>query len=216
MTFAFLIAGACELATGLALRPAASAGWLVLTAGGAAGMLVAASLEPAGGGSSVRHTVAAVAGPGSSCGVADRGPAAGALGAMGTAAGRFGRHFRGPAWPPAVVRCGTGHRRRASRPGGASNGRTAGAMATAGSAVLLPESVSRPGASHLPPRRRHARRGPPACRAPPPAMQAPAMKAAASHGRTCRHQTGEGPRAWKTTPPGRDGPQPHAPWAAPR
>ena len=31
-------------------------------AGGAAGMLVAASPEPAGGGSSVRHTVAAVAG----------------------------------------------------------------------------------------------------------------------------------------------------------
>jgi hypothetical protein len=62
MTFAFLIAGACEVATSLALRPAASAGRLVLMAGGAAGVLVAASPEPAGGGSSVRHAVAAVAG----------------------------------------------------------------------------------------------------------------------------------------------------------
>jgi hypothetical protein len=62
MTFAFLIAGACEVATGLALSPAASAGRLVLMAGGAAGMLVAASPEPAGGGSSARHTAVAVAG----------------------------------------------------------------------------------------------------------------------------------------------------------
>ena len=62
MTFAFLIAGACEVATGLALRPATPAGRLVLMAGGAAGMLVAASPEPAGGGSSGRHAVAAVAG----------------------------------------------------------------------------------------------------------------------------------------------------------
>jgi hypothetical protein len=41
MTFAFQIAGACEVATGLALRPAASAGRLVLMAGGAVGVLVA-------------------------------------------------------------------------------------------------------------------------------------------------------------------------------
>jgi hypothetical protein len=62
MTFAFLVAGACEVVTGLALRPAAPAGRLVLMVGGAAGVLVAASPEPAGGGSSVRHTLGAVVG----------------------------------------------------------------------------------------------------------------------------------------------------------
>jgi hypothetical protein len=48
--------------TGLALRPAASAGRLMLMAGGLAGLLVASSPEPAGGGGSVRHTAGAVVG----------------------------------------------------------------------------------------------------------------------------------------------------------
>ena len=62
MTFAFLVAGACEVMTGLALRPAASAGRLILMVGGLAGLLVASSPEPAGGGGSVRHTFGAVVG----------------------------------------------------------------------------------------------------------------------------------------------------------
>jgi Protein of unknown function (DUF998) len=62
MTLAFLVAGACEVMTGLALRPAASAGRLILIAGGMAGILVAASPEPAAPGSSTRHLIAAVIG----------------------------------------------------------------------------------------------------------------------------------------------------------
>src|ERR1700737_3054381 len=50
MTFAFLAAGVFEVATGLALRPAAAAGRLILVVGGVAGVIVAASPEPAAGG----------------------------------------------------------------------------------------------------------------------------------------------------------------------
>jgi hypothetical protein len=62
MTLAFLLAGAFEVVTGLSLRPAAAAGRLILMAGGVAGLLVAASPEPAGGGGSVRHMSVAAAG----------------------------------------------------------------------------------------------------------------------------------------------------------
>ncbi len=62
MTFAFLAAGVFEVATGLALRPAAAAGRLILIIGGVAGVFVAASPEPAAGGGSVRHMVAAAIG----------------------------------------------------------------------------------------------------------------------------------------------------------
>jgi hypothetical membrane protein len=55
MTLVLLGVGACDVLTGLALRPAASAGRLILIAGGVAGMLVAASPEPAGGGGSLTH-----------------------------------------------------------------------------------------------------------------------------------------------------------------
>ena len=61
MTLAFLAAGAFEVVTGLSLRPAAAAGRLILMAGGVAGVLVAASPEPAGGGGSVRHMSVATA-----------------------------------------------------------------------------------------------------------------------------------------------------------
>jgi Protein of unknown function (DUF998) len=50
MTLAFLAAGVFEVVTGPSLRPAAAAGRLILMAGGVAGVLVAASPEPAGGG----------------------------------------------------------------------------------------------------------------------------------------------------------------------
>ena len=59
MTLAFGVAGVCEIMTGLALRSAASPGRLILMVGGAAGVLVAASPEPAGGGGSVRHALGA-------------------------------------------------------------------------------------------------------------------------------------------------------------
>jgi Protein of unknown function (DUF998) len=49
MTLAFAAAGACEVVTGLALRPAAVPGRLILMAGGVAGVLVAANPEHAGG-----------------------------------------------------------------------------------------------------------------------------------------------------------------------
>lgn len=49
MTLAFVASGACEVVTGLALRPAAAPGRLILMAGGVAGVLVAANPEHAGG-----------------------------------------------------------------------------------------------------------------------------------------------------------------------
>ena len=60
MTFALLAVGACYVATALALRMAASPGRLILTAGGAATVLVAANPEPAGSGS-LPHTLSAAA-----------------------------------------------------------------------------------------------------------------------------------------------------------
>jgi hypothetical protein len=45
MTLTFLVVGACDFVTGLALRPARAPGRLILMAGAAAGMLVAASPE---------------------------------------------------------------------------------------------------------------------------------------------------------------------------
>jgi hypothetical protein len=64
---------------------------------------------------------------------------------------------------------------------------------------------------------RHAQRGPPACRAPPPAMQAPAMKAAASQRWDLSAiQTGEGNPGQEAYSPGGAAPQPHALTAAQR
>jgi Protein of unknown function (DUF998) len=61
MTAALAGVGTCHLVTGLALRPAAPAGRLILMTGGAATVLVAANPEPAGG-SSLPHTVWAAVG----------------------------------------------------------------------------------------------------------------------------------------------------------
>jgi len=60
MTLAFAVAGACEIVTGLALRLAAAPGRLLLVAGGAAGLLVAANPDYPGG--SLAHTLSAAAG----------------------------------------------------------------------------------------------------------------------------------------------------------
>jgi Protein of unknown function (DUF998) len=51
MTLVLLAVGVCDVVTGLALRPAATPGRLILIAGGIAGVLVAANPEPARGGS---------------------------------------------------------------------------------------------------------------------------------------------------------------------
>jgi hypothetical membrane protein len=62
MTLALAGVGACHVVTGLALRPAASAGRLLLMAGGVATVLVAAFPERAGGGGSLPHTLWAAVG----------------------------------------------------------------------------------------------------------------------------------------------------------
>jgi hypothetical membrane protein len=61
MTLAFLGVGACHVITGLALRPAAAPGRLLLMAGGVATALVAANPVTAGRGGSWPHTLAAAA-----------------------------------------------------------------------------------------------------------------------------------------------------------
>ena len=60
MTLAFVIVGACDVVTGLALRPAAPPGRLILIVGGIAGTLVAASPDHGGGGSLAHAFWAAV------------------------------------------------------------------------------------------------------------------------------------------------------------
>jgi hypothetical membrane protein len=62
MTLALAGVGACHVVTGLALRPAASPGRLILMTGGVATVLVAAFPEPAGGGGSLPHTLWAAVG----------------------------------------------------------------------------------------------------------------------------------------------------------
>ena len=56
ITIALLGVGACHLTTGLALRPAAPPGRIMLIFGGVSGMLIAANPEP-GHGASVAHIV---------------------------------------------------------------------------------------------------------------------------------------------------------------
>jgi hypothetical membrane protein len=57
MTLVFLLVGLSYVVTALALRPAGTAGRLILIAGAVAGMLVAANPEHAGGFGSVPHFV---------------------------------------------------------------------------------------------------------------------------------------------------------------
>ena len=61
MTLAFPGVGACHVITGLALRPAAAPGRLLLMTGGVATALVAANPVTAGRGGSLPHTLAAAA-----------------------------------------------------------------------------------------------------------------------------------------------------------
>jgi len=56
MTLALVGVGACFVMTGLALRPAAAPGRIIVLTGGVATVLAAANPEPAAGGGSVPHT----------------------------------------------------------------------------------------------------------------------------------------------------------------
>ncbi len=60
MTLVFVVVGACDVMIGLALKPAASPGRVILVAGGIAGLLVAAS--PDRGGGSLTHGLWAAVG----------------------------------------------------------------------------------------------------------------------------------------------------------
>jgi hypothetical membrane protein len=62
MTLALAGVGACHVVTGLALRPAAAPGRLILVTGGVATVLVAAFPERAGDGGSLPHTLWAAVG----------------------------------------------------------------------------------------------------------------------------------------------------------
>ena len=62
MTLTFLVVGACDFVTGLALRPARAPGRLILMAGGVAGLLVAASPEQPGTDFPLPHMIWAAAG----------------------------------------------------------------------------------------------------------------------------------------------------------
>jgi hypothetical membrane protein len=62
MTLAFVMAGACEIVTALALRPARTAGRLILMIGGAAGVLVAVFPVHMGGGAPGSHILWATVG----------------------------------------------------------------------------------------------------------------------------------------------------------
>ena len=62
MTLTFLVVGGCYVVTALALRPAGTAGRLILLAGALAGMLVAANPERPGDAYPIGHILAAAAG----------------------------------------------------------------------------------------------------------------------------------------------------------
>ena len=62
MTLTFLVVGACDFVTGLALRPARAPGRLILMAGAVAGLLVAANPEHPGSSIPLPHMIWAAAG----------------------------------------------------------------------------------------------------------------------------------------------------------
>ena len=181
MTLTFVVVGACDFVTGLALRPARAPGRLILMAGAVAGMLVAANPERPGVNFPLPHMICA------------------ATGCAAMVAWPAGAWRRGPSVPwglrPAVsagavvvllalavlVRRGADHPGRAGRPGRAHLRRRAGTVAARSGRVLplrrqdphqaqpsaQPESA-RP-ARPAPPRRPAVARGVEvAARLPPP------------------------------------------------
>jgi hypothetical protein len=81
MTLTFVVVGACDFVTGLALRPARVPGRLILMAGAVAGMLVAANPEQPGTRFPVPHMICA---------------AVGAIGVVAWPAGAYRRGLRVP------------------------------------------------------------------------------------------------------------------------
>ena len=142
MTLMFLLVGACYIVTALALRPARTAGRLILTAGAAAGMLVAANPEHPGGFGSVPHFVWASLGFAGltlwPAGAAKRGPAVPWGLRPAVAAAAVAVHVR----PARLVRRRADPGRRAGRAGRAGGGRRPGGLAPGGGAVLLPPGQS--------------------------------------------------------------------------
>lgn len=138
MTATFLAVGACDVITGLALRPASAAGRLILVAGGR-GRHAGRGLSPAGW----RRWLTAARDLGvgrlrRARGLAGRGMAAWPGGAVGAAAGGVCRCRRGACLPPGVVRRRGGHRGRTGWPGRGGPWRGSGGMAADGSPVLPP------------------------------------------------------------------------------
>ena len=107
MTAAFAVTGACEMATALALQPAAMPGRLILAAAGAARARRRLT-GPRAVGRRYLH------GPDR---LADRSMATGTFGAMGTAADNIRRRRRDAPGPDRLVPHGTDHQRRNDRPG---------------------------------------------------------------------------------------------------
>ena len=139
--------------TGLALRPAAPAGRLILMTGGVATVLVAANPEPAGGGGSLPHTVWAAIGfialTAWPLAARKRGPLVPAALRPAVSAGATGVLLGLLVWFGAELIGGGRQVGLAER----VTGRGAGGMAAGGGPGLPPEPASRPDAPHRPARR---------------------------------------------------------------
>ncbi len=162
MSVALLSVGVCHVVTGLALRPAAWPGRVLLMAGGVATVLVAAFPVRAGAGRSVPHTVAAAV---AFIALAAWPAVGGRRGAglpwglrAGVAAGASAALFGLLGW----VLPGVGRGGLAGGPGRAGGRGSAGAMAACGGHHVLLEPV----------------RGPEACRQPCDVTQSPHATAA--------------------------------------
>ena len=146
MSLTFLLVGVCYIVTALALRPARTAGRLILTAGAVAGMMVAANPEHAGGFGSVPHFIWASLGFAGltlwPARAAQRGPAVPWGLRPAVAAAAVAVLFALLAWFGAELILGG----RAGRAGRAGGGRRPGGLAAGGGAVLPPPGQStRPG-----------------------------------------------------------------------
>ena len=135
MTAAFAVTGACEMATAMALRPAAMTGRLILAA--AVRCRRAGRREPR---ARRRLTRARAVGRRYLHGpdrLADRSMATRTLGALGTAPSNIRRRRRDAPGPIRLVPHGTDHQRRNDRTGRAGHGH-GGSRLAAGSRVVLP------------------------------------------------------------------------------
>ena len=163
MTLTFLVVGACDFATGVALRPARAPGRLILMAGAVAGLLVAANPEQPGTSFPLPHMIWAAAGCTAlvswPAGAWRRGPSVPWGLRPAVSAGAVVVLLALLAWFGAELIAGAG-----GRPGRAHLRRGAGAVAPGGGRVL--PSCRRPGQPgcnnrHIPERLEVQRRWPP-------------------------------------------------------